>query len=84
MRSIDGGLALWCVLGLWWSSPGAKARLLCLKQLRPTVTVHGFRSTFRDWAGDFTDYSREICEAVLSRAVLNPIAARLRFRSARR
>jgi hypothetical protein len=41
------------------------------------VTVHGFRSTFRDWAGDFTDYSREICEAVLSRAVLNPIAARL-------
>jgi integrase len=30
------------------------------------ATVHGFRSTFRDWCGDCTSYPREIAEAALS------------------
>jgi integrase len=30
------------------------------------VTVHGFRSTFRDWCGDKTDFPREIAEAALA------------------
>jgi len=29
-------------------------------------TVHGFRSSFRDWAGDCTPYPREVCEAALA------------------
>lgn len=33
------------------------------------VTVHGFRSTFRDWAGDRTRYAREVAEAALSHSV---------------
>lgn len=36
---------------------------------RLDVTVHGFRSTFRDWAGDKTDYPWDIAEAALSHAV---------------
>ena len=40
-----------------------------LKVLRPDVTVHGFRSCFRDWAGDMTHFPREICEAALGHAV---------------
>ena len=32
-------------------------------------TVHGFRSSFRDWAGDETDFAREIAEAALSHLV---------------
>jgi integrase len=31
--------------------------------------VHGFRSTFRDWAGDKTNHPREIAEAALSHVV---------------
>lgn len=31
--------------------------------------AHGFRSTFRDWAGDFTDFPREIAEAALAHQV---------------
>lgn len=27
-----------------------------------TVTAHGFRSTFRDWAGETTAYPREVIE----------------------
>jgi integrase len=32
-------------------------------------TVHGFRSAFRDWAGDETPFPREIAEAALAHAV---------------
>lgn len=32
-------------------------------------TVHGFRSSFRDWAGDGTDYPRELAEMALAHAV---------------
>jgi integrase len=33
------------------------------------VTVHGFRSAFRDWAGNETSFSREIAESALAHAV---------------
>jgi integrase len=41
------------------------------KRLRPGVgiTTHGFRSTFRDWAGDATDVARETAEAALAHKV---------------
>ena len=32
-------------------------------------TVHGFRSAFRDWAGDETQFAREVAEAALAHAV---------------
>lgn len=31
----------------------------------PDITVHGFRSTFRDWVGDCTTFPRELAEAAL-------------------
>ena len=33
------------------------------------ATPHGFRSTFRDWAGDKTNFSREVAEAALAHIV---------------
>jgi integrase len=33
------------------------------------ATVHGFRSTFRDWAGDETHFAREVVEAALAHVV---------------
>jgi integrase len=35
------------------------------------ATPHGFRSSFRDWAGDCTNFPREIAEAALAHAVGN-------------
>lgn len=32
-------------------------------------TVHGFRSTFRDWGGEATNFQREVIEAALAHAV---------------
>ncbi|MNC05922.1 Prophage CP4-57 integrase [compost metagenome] len=30
------------------------------------ITRHGFRSSFRDWAGECTHYPREVCEMALA------------------
>jgi integrase len=32
----------------------------------PDVTVHGFRSSFRDWAGETTSFPSDVCEAALA------------------
>lgn len=37
-----------------------------LKRMGRKETVHGFRSTFRDWAGETTAYPREVIEHALS------------------
>ena len=33
------------------------------------ITTHGFRSTFRDWAGEATNFPRELAEAALAQTV---------------
>jgi integrase len=40
-----------------------------LKELCPGVTVHGFRSCFRDWAADCTSYSDDVCEMALAHSI---------------
>ena len=40
-----------------------------LRRLQAGCTMHGFRSTFRDWAAEQTNYPREVCEAALAHAV---------------
>jgi integrase len=36
---------------------------------RDDVTVHGFRSTFRDWAAERTNFSNEVAEAALAHVI---------------
>jgi len=40
-----------------------------LKRMGISITQHGFRSTFRDWAADCTKFPREICEMALAHKV---------------
>lgn len=42
------------------------------------VTVHGFRSTFRDWAAEKTDHSPETIEMALAHTVANKVEAAYR------
>lgn len=42
---------------------------MMLRDLAPGFTPHGMRSTFRDWAGDETDYARETIEECLAHVV---------------
>jgi integrase len=36
---------------------------------RHDLTVHGFRSSFRDWAAEQTAFSHDVCEAALAHTV---------------
>lgn len=50
--------------------------LQLLKRIERTdITVHGFRSTFRDWVGETTNYPREVAEAALAHNVKNKVEA---------
>jgi integrase len=42
------------------------------------VTVHGFRSAFRDWAAERTGFANEVCEAALAHVVENKVEAAYR------
>lgn len=46
------------------------AMMMLLRRMKQTeITVHGFRSGFRDWCGDATSFPREVAEAALAHKV---------------
>lgn len=45
------------------------AFLMLLRRMGTSITAHGFRSTFRDWAAERTNFPREICEAALAHSL---------------
>jgi integrase len=44
---------------------GGSALIHLLNRLRPGLTVHGCRSSFRDWCGAMTSFPREVAEMCL-------------------
>ena len=50
---------------------GSRAMFDLLSRLRPGVTVHGFRATFRTWCAVETNVQREVCEQALAHTVGN-------------
>ena len=49
-----------------------------LRRMKVDVTMHGFRSSFRDWAGDSTSFARDVVEAALAHAIENKTEAAYR------
>jgi integrase len=45
---------------------------------RNDLTVHGFRSTFRDWAAERTNFPGEVAEAALAHVVGDKVEAAYR------
>jgi integrase len=46
----------------------------CLKRMKlGHFTVHGFRSSFRDWCGEVTDFPREVAEQALAHTIGNEV-----------
>jgi integrase len=67
--------------------PGARAKaplsnMAMLELLRGMdgngSTVHGFRSTFRDWAGDRTNFARDVIEHALAHQIKDKAEAAYR------
>lgn len=64
--------------------PGAKkgkglsnmAFLTLLRRMsRHDITAHGFRSTFREWAGEQTNFAREVAEQALAHSLPDKVEA---------
>lgn len=49
-----------------------------LRRMGVGAVPHGFRSTFRDWAAEQTDFPNEVAEMVLAHAVSNKVEAAYR------
>lgn len=55
------------------------ALLMTLRRMeRGDLTAHGFRSTFRDWVAEQTDFPHEVAEIALAHAVNNKVEAAYR------
>jgi integrase len=52
--------------------------LMTMRRMKSDYTVHGFRSAFRDWASERTNFAREICEAALAHIVKDKTEAAYR------
>lgn len=49
-----------------------------LKDMGVPVTAHGFRSTFRDWCAEHTEFPREVAEMALAHTIGNAVEAAYR------
>jgi integrase len=70
-----------------WVFPGIKAgrplspiaMMTAVRRMgRPDLTVHGFRSTFRDWAAETTAYPNHVVEMALAHAIGDAVEAAYR------
>ena len=70
-----------------WVFPGGRAgrplsnmgMMMLLRRMgRGDLTVHGFRSTFRDWCAEMTNYPREVAEQALAHALPDRVEAAYR------
>jgi integrase len=51
---------------------------LLKRMARVDITVHGFRSTFRDWAAERTNYPNHIVEMALAHVIGDKVEAAYR------
>jgi integrase len=72
-------------LGSDWLFPSVKggklsgmAMSLLLRRMEQDCTIHGFRSSFRDWAAECTSYPHEVCEMALAHVIGNKAEAAYR------
>lgn len=54
------------------------ALLAVMRRMEVDAVPHGFRSTFRDWVGERTDYPRELAEQALAHTLENKVEAAYR------
>lgn len=65
--------------------PGSKGQVLSdmtltavMRRMKVEAVPHGFRSTFRDWAGERTDFPSDLAEMALAHTIPNKVEAAYR------
>lgn len=49
-----------------------------MRRMKVSAVPHGFRSTFRDWCSECTDFTREVAEMALAHAISDKVEAAYR------
>lgn len=49
-----------------------------IRRMKANAVPHGFRSTFRDWVGEYTNHPREVAEQALAHTLENKVEAAYR------
>lgn len=73
-----------------WMFPGMKqdrplsnmSLVMMLRRLEVDATAHGFRSSFRDWVGDETDFDPSLAETALAHTLSSKVEAAYRRKTA--
>ena len=66
--------------GQWAAEPMSNGAMLAVLDRMDMghITVHGFRSSFRDWAGETTSFPNEVVEMALAHSIPNKAEAAYR------
>jgi integrase len=77
-KSSDG--SGWIFTGQRQGKPISNTAMLMLlrRMKKQDITVHGFRSSFRDWAAEQTHFAREVAEMALAHAIGDKVEAAYR------
>lgn len=78
LEAVKGANPEWVFPGERGGSLSGMAMAMLLRRMGHDVTVHGFRSAFRDWAAECTGYSHEVCEMALAHTIGNKAEAAYR------
>ena len=68
----------WVFSGAKGGALSSMAMAMLLRRMEVDTTVHGFRSSFRDWSAESTGYAHVVCEMALAHAIGNKAEAAYR------
>jgi integrase len=68
----------WCFSADRVKPLSSMAMLMTMRRMHPELTVHGFRSSFRDWASETTAFSGDTVEMALAHVIANKVEAAYR------
>ena len=73
LRSMQALGSKWLFPAMGGGKLSNMAMTMLLRRMKVDVTVHGFRSGFRDWAAECTGYAHEVSEMALAHAISNQV-----------
>jgi integrase len=78
LKSMKGLRKEWLFPATKGGKMSGMAMTMLLRRMKVDVTVHGFRSGFRDWSAECTGYAHEVCEMPLAHVIGNKSEAAYR------
>ncbi len=73
LKSTQGLRKEWLFPANKGGSMSGMAMSMLLRRMKVDVTVHGFRSGFRDWSAECTGYAHEVAEMALAHTIENKV-----------